>query len=86
MSTGKVRADRNLLKAARVHLGLEQEQLAKAAGIARMTVSSFENGKAAPHESTRDAIQQALEARGIVFTNGNLPGFHFAKSKVIIPT
>jgi len=51
-----------------------------------MTISTFENGKTTPHESTREAIQGALEARGIVFTNGDLPGFYFDKSKVIIPT
>ena len=51
-----------------------------------MTISTFENGKTTPHESTREAIQGALEARGIVFTNGDLPGFYFDKDKVIIPT
>lgn len=86
MSSGKVKADRSLLKAARVKLGLEQEQLARAAGVSATTISNFETGKAAPHESTRTAIQEALEARGIVFTNGELPGFHFDKSKVVIPT
>lgn len=75
MSTGKVQADRETLKAARVRLGLEQDQLAKAAGLTRMTISAFENGKTAPHDSTREAIQTALEARGIVFTNGDRPGF-----------
>ena len=86
MSTKKVQARRQDLKAARVSLGLEQEQLAKAAGLNAMTISAFENGKTAPRESTREAIQSALEARGIVFTNGDLPGFHFDKSKVVIPT
>ena len=86
MSIGKVQARRQHLKAARVSLGLEQEQLAKAAGLNPMTISAFENGKTTPHESTREAIQGALEARGIVFTNGDRPGFYFDKSKVIIPT
>ena len=86
VSIGKVQADRSLLKAARVKLGLEQEQLAKAAGLHLNTISNFEKGKAAPHDSTRLAIQEALEARGIVFTNGDKPGFYFDKDKVIIPT
>jgi transcriptional regulator with XRE-family HTH domain len=86
VSIEKVRADRSLLKAARVKLGLEQEQLARAAGVTTNTISNFETGKAVAHESTRGAIQQALEARGIVFTNGGKPGFYFDKDKVIIPT
>lgn len=86
LSTEKVRADRSLLKAARVKLSLEQEQLARAAGVTTNTISNFETGKAVAHESTRSAIQQALEARGIVFTNGDKPGFYFDKGKVIIPT
>lgn len=86
MSIGKVRADRSILKAARVKLGMDQVQLAKAAGVTNQTISQFETGKAAAHESTRSAIQTALEARGIVFTNGEKPGFYFDKDKVIIPT
>lgn len=74
------------MKAARVRLGLEQEQLAKAAGLNPRTISEIENGKTAPHESTRNAIQEALEARGIVFTNGDKPGFYFDKEKAIIPS
>ena len=86
VSTEKVKADRSILKAARVKLGLEQVQLAKAAGVTNKTISNFETGKAAAHESTRTAIQEVLEARGIVFTNGDRPGFYFDKDKVIIPT
>jgi len=74
-----------MLKAARVWLRLEQEQLARAAGLTRETVSNFEGGRTAPHESTRQKIQEALEARGIVFTNGDKPGFYFDKAKAVIP-
>jgi transcriptional regulator with XRE-family HTH domain len=74
------------LKAARTRLELEQSELAKAAGIAPATLSLFENGKRPPHEATRRRIQEALEARGIVFTNGDKPGFYFDKDKVIIPS
>jgi len=80
-----VQADRDILKAARVWLRLEQEQLAKAAGLTRETVSNFEGGRTAPHESTRQKLQDALEARGIVFTNGDKPGFHYDKDRAIIP-
>ena len=65
---------------------MEQVDLARAAGVTNKTISNFETGKAAAHESTRNAIQEVLEARGIVFTNGDRPGFYFDKDKVIIPT
>ncbi len=86
LSTEKVRSDRETLKGARVRLGMNQEQLAKAAGLSRGAIAEFESGKTAPHQSTLDAIQGALEARGLVFTNGDRPGFYFDKDKVIIPT
>jgi transcriptional regulator with XRE-family HTH domain len=86
MSTEKIRAPRQMLKAARVSLGLEQTDLAEAAGLTNQTISKFELGKSAPHESTRQKIQEALESRGIVFTNGDKPGFYIDKAKAIIPT
>ncbi len=86
MSSEKVRADRLTLKAARVRLEMDQSDLAKAAGLTQTTVSDFELGKTKPHESTRAMIQAALEARGIVFTNGDMPGFYFNKEKAIIPS
>lgn len=85
-STGKVQADRDTLKAARVRLRMDQKQLAEAAGLTHQTVSNFELGKTAPHDATHQAIQSALEARGIVFTNGDRPGFYLDKAKAIIPT
>ena len=86
MSSGKVQADRSLLKAARVKLGLDQRQLAQAAGLTGETISNFETGRHAPQGSTRLAIQTALEVRGIVFTNGDRPGFYYDKDRASIPT
>lgn len=86
MSTTKVRATRDILKAARVYLRMEQDQLAEAAGLSRPTVSFFERGLTDAHESTREKIQTALENRGIVFTNGDQPGFRHDPSKAIIPS
>ena len=86
LSIKEVQAERSLLKAARVKLGMEQDDLAKATGLHTNTIYRFESGTVAPHERTRSAIQEALEARGIVFTNGDKPGFYFDKDRVIIPT
>lgn len=65
---------------------MDQEAIAKAAGIHTQTVYRMESATVAPHESTRLAYQEALEARGIVFTNGDKPGFYFDKDRVIIPS
>jgi len=81
----KVRASAALLKSARTYLGLEQEELARAAGISRPTLSKLEAGNAVSFESTREAVQTALEHRGIVFTNGDSPGFRYEEKKAIIP-
>ena len=86
MSSGKVRADRLTLKAARIRLEMDQAELAREAGLSQATVSDFELGKTRPHEVTRAAIQAALEARGITFINGDKPGFYFDKEKGIAPT
>ena len=57
-------------------LHIEQEELAVLTGLSRRTISNFENAKLKTRESTRAAIQAALEQRGIVFTNGDKPGFY----------
>ena len=86
LSSEKIKANRSTLKAARVQLGMDQAQLAGAAGLSRQAVVQFEKNQTVPHESTWVAIQNALEARGIVFTNGDKPGFYFDKDKAIVPT
>ncbi len=85
-STEKVRASSAQIAGAREFLRLTQVQLAKAAAVDPATVSTFETGTRSTHESTRDKLQLALEARGIVFTNGDRPGFYLDKEKVVIPT
>lgn len=48
--------------------GLSQEQLALAADVATATVAAFERGERRPFRRTLAAIQGALEAHGIEFT------------------
>jgi len=85
VSNKKVQADPETLTAARHRLKMDQAALAEAAGLSQPTISFFERGTRKPHEATRAAIQEALERRGIVFTNGDRPGFYFDKDKAIIP-
>jgi transcriptional regulator with XRE-family HTH domain len=48
-------------------------ELAKNAGVTANTVARIENGADAK-QSTMDALQRALKAAGVEFTNGDRPG------------
>jgi transcriptional regulator with XRE-family HTH domain len=73
-----------MLIGARAALRMTQEGLAQATGLTPQTISNFKSGKTFS-EGTRAAIQAALEASGIVFTNGDRPGFYLDRSKASIP-
>lgn len=67
-----------LLRAARVSLGLTQDQLAKLAGISKRSLMRFEAGDENMRILTHRAIERALKKKGIVFLDrdGSLgPGF-----------
>lgn len=53
-----------------------QNQLAEAANVSRMTVVEFEGERRIPHANNLAAIRTALEAAGIEFIeqNGGGPG------------
>ena len=67
--------------AARGLLGMTQAQLATAAGITEVALNKFERGKTTPHQSTLEALQTALERRGIEFTNGDGVGVRMDNAK-----
>jgi transcriptional regulator with XRE-family HTH domain len=58
---------------ARAALGLGIRELAAAAKVSIDTVARFERGDELK-ERTIDALQRALEAAGVEFTNGAQPG------------
>jgi transcriptional regulator with XRE-family HTH domain len=65
------------LRAARAMLRIDQTALAAAAGVSVETVKRLERMEGRLSDvrvSTIDALQSALEAKGIVFTDGGLPG------------
>jgi transcriptional regulator with XRE-family HTH domain len=67
-----------LLRAARIALGLTQEQLAEAAGISKRSLMRFEAGHENMRIYTHKAVERALQARGVVFLreeNDLGPGF-----------
>ncbi len=84
MSSDKVQAPPNILAGARTSLGLTQAELATAAGVGVTTLIKLEQGRTKTYQDTRERVQQALELRGIVFTNGGTPGFKIDKSKAVI--
>jgi transcriptional regulator with XRE-family HTH domain len=65
------------LRAARAVLRWDQSTLAEKAGVPVETVKRLERMDGplrAAQESTLDALQVALEAAGLEFTNGDAPG------------
>ena len=67
------------LRMARAAVGWGVRELAEKAGVTANTVTRIENGADAK-QSTIDALQRALEAAGIEFTNGEQPGVRLAKA------
>ena len=64
---------------ARAALGLGIRELAAAAKVSIDTVARFERGDELK-ERTIDAIQHALEAAGVEFTNGRQPGVRLTEA------
>jgi transcriptional regulator with XRE-family HTH domain len=67
------------LRMARAAVGWGVRELAEKAGVTANTVTRIENGADAK-QSTMDALQRALEAAGVEFTNGEQPGVRLAKA------
>ncbi|WP_158874176.1 helix-turn-helix transcriptional regulator [Antarcticirhabdus aurantiaca] len=70
-------ADPNILRAARVLLGLSQDELAEAARISKRSLARLEAGEFDPLLSTIETVKLALEERGVVFlgpTESSGPG------------
>jgi len=63
--------------AARGLLNWSQDQLALAADVTAQTVKNWENEHHLPRQATMDRVREAIEARGVEFTNGGQPGVRF---------
>jgi|ERR1019366_7333098 transcriptional regulator with XRE-family HTH domain len=64
---------------ARAALGLGVRELAAAAKVSIDTVARFERGDELK-ERTIEALQRALEAAGVEFTNGDQPGVRLTRA------
>jgi transcriptional regulator with XRE-family HTH domain len=69
---------------ARAALGWGVRELAAAAKVSTDTVARFERGEELK-ERTIDALQRALEAAGIEFTNGAQPGVRVTAARPAEP-
>ncbi len=69
-------------RAARALLEMEQAKLADAANVSRNTIVDFEKGRRTPNINNLIAIQNALEASGVIFVaeNGEGPGVRLKKT------
>jgi len=65
---------------ARRLLGLHQEALARAANVHAETITSFESGRKATFP-VQVKLRAALEAAGVVFTDGDEPAVKLRKDK-----
>ena len=63
--------------AARGLLGWGQDQLAAAADVNPRTIMRWEAEQHEPRESTMRQVIQAIEDRGVEFTNGGQPGVRY---------
>jgi transcriptional regulator with XRE-family HTH domain len=75
-------------RGARAVLEWSQEQLATEAGVNRMTIADFEQGKRSPLRNNLVMIRQAFEQQGITFIdeNGGPPGLREPRSAVKPPS
>ena len=69
----------NQVRAARALLGWSREQLSAACATPIRTLDRLEKGEGAPQRRTLAAVAAALEAAGVVFTNGDEPGVKLRK-------
>lgn len=64
---------------------MSQPELAQVADVAAHTIMRWEKSQRVPRQETVDKVQEALERRGIEFSNGGEPGVKLRPSKAVIP-
>lgn len=52
-------------------IGISQDDLAQASGVAKATIATFESGKRTPYERTLRDIRTALESAGVIFLDAS---------------
>lgn len=59
---------------ARAALKIGVRDVAAMAGVTTATLTRYENERGGMHADTRDKVQRALEAAGVIFIEGNDEG------------
>ena len=65
-----------VIAAARMLAGLDQHQLAAAAGLSASTISKIEQGRKSVRQDTLRSVGRALEGLGIDLTQNDRTGHH----------
>jgi predicted transcriptional regulator len=72
MATRNIDATPRQLRAARIMAGLNQDELARLAGISRATLVGAESGETEPRLATFRRILSALESAGVQITENGV--------------
>jgi transcriptional regulator with XRE-family HTH domain len=72
-------------RAARGLIDWSQTELAARSNLSESTIRDFEKGRRLPSPNNLAAIQRALEAAGVEFTNGDQPGVRMTAAPLAIP-
>jgi transcriptional regulator with XRE-family HTH domain len=86
MSKEKARIFGRQVVAARGLLGMSQSELAELVGLTPTNLSKIETGQVVPHRSTIARLSDAIESRGVEFTNGANPGVRLKSPKGASPS
>ena len=76
MQMSPIVARGRVIAAARMLAGLDQFQLAAAAGLSPSTISKIEGGRKNVRQATLRAVGEALERLGVDVTQNNRTGHH----------
>lgn len=76
MQLNPLTARGRVVAAARMLAGLDQHQLAAAAGLSPSTISKIEQGRKNVRADTLRAVSQALERVGVDLTQNSRTGHH----------
>jgi len=72
-------------RAARGLLDWSQTELGERSNLSESTIRDFEKGRRTPGANNLAAIQRALEAAGVEFTNGGEPGVKLKSKEKWLP-
>ncbi len=76
MTLNALTARGRVIAAGRMLAGLDQAELAAAAGLSASTISTIERGQRNVRDETLDAVRRALQGLGVDVTQNSRTGLH----------